>query len=281
MSDESEKSNQTAGEPAAQGKDDAAKKIEAKKAAAEKKAKAKVADTSERARGQRGKDLEAAAEKQAFQEARAATQQEKAKTALKGGDKHTLEEPLTGDEKAKAAPKPAKKPKVEYQPPPVEVVQRRLFMKMFGWTGLGAYFAFLGALAARFFWPRTLLEPPTSFVAGYPGEFVVGEVNLTFQNAYRVWIVRETAGIYALKAVCTHLGCTPVWIDSKNKFKCPCHGSGFTREGVNFEGPAPRPLERAFISLQPDGRMFVNTARVFRKERNEWSKAGAYVSVAA
>ena len=37
----------------------------------------------------------------------------------------------------------------------------------------------------------------------------------------------------------------PNWLDGEQKFKCPCHGSGFYMTGVNFEGPAPRPLERA------------------------------------
>ena len=167
-------------------------------------------------------------------------------------------------------------------PPAPEVLQRRAFLRVFGWTGLATYVTFLAGLATRFFWPRVLFEPPTSFVAGYPSEFAVGEVNTTFQNSYRVWLVREVTGMYALIAKCTHLGCTPVWLDAKNKFKCPCHGSGFTKSGVNFEGPAPRPLERALIKVRPDGRLFVDKSRVFRQERGEWEKfanSGASVIV--
>ena len=41
------------------------------------------------------------------------------------------------------------------------------------------------------------------------------------------------------RAVCTHLGCTPNWLEAEQKFKCPCHGSGFYKDGINFEGPAP------------------------------------------
>ena len=48
-----------------------------------------------------------------------------------------------------------------------------------------------------------------------------------FKQEQRVWIVREEAGIYAIFAKCTHLGCTPRWLAAENKFKCPCHGSGF------------------------------------------------------
>ena len=58
--------------------------------------------------------------------------------------------------------------------------------------------------------------------------------------------------------MCTHLGCTPRWLVAENKFKCPCHGSGFHKNGINFEGPAPRPLERFKITLAEDGQLVVD-----------------------
>ena len=58
--------------------------------------------------------------------------------------------------------------------------------------------------------------------------------------------------------ICTHLGCTPNWLEAENKFKCPCHGSGFYMSGINFEGPAPRPLERVTVSLADDGQVLVD-----------------------
>ena len=70
--------------------------------------------------------------------------------------------------------------------------------------------------------------------------------------------------IFVIYARCTHLGCTPDWKASENKFKCPCHGSGYDDEGINFEGPAPRPMDRAFVQLAPDGEIVVDTARLFQ-----------------
>ena len=67
--------------------------------------------------------------------------------------------------------------------------------------------------------------------------------------------MREAEGIYAIFAKCTHLGCTPRWLAAENKFKCPCHGSGFYKSGINFEGPAPRPLERVRITMAEDGQI--------------------------
>ena len=109
------------------------------------------------------------------------------------------------------------------------------------------------ALAAtgRFMFPNVLYEPPQQFKAGFPNEYGLG-VDERWKEKFGVWIVRtaddieqHVSGFYALITVCTHLGCTPNWLSAENKFKCPCHGSGYRLTGVNFEGPAPRPLERA------------------------------------
>ncbi|MEE9199847.1 MAG: Rieske 2Fe-2S domain-containing protein [Candidatus Brocadiales bacterium] len=154
---------------------------------------------------------------------------------------------------------------------------RRSFLVKLGWAGFALFQLIWIVSFTRFFFPRTLFEPPTTFKVGYPWEFTVGTVDIRFQQKYRVWIVRETEGFYVLLAKCTHLGCTPVWWEGENKFKCPCHGSGFTREGVNYEGPAPRPLERLKVALAEDGQLVINKSVVFRRERGEWEKPGSFL----
>jgi cytochrome b6-f complex iron-sulfur subunit len=90
-------------------------------------------------------------------------------------------------------------------------------------------------------------------------------VNEKFKKDQRVWIVRrEDASFFAISAICTHLGCTPNWFATDNKFKCPCHGSGFYRDGTNYEGPAPRPLDRFKISLDTEGRLLVDKSVAYR-----------------
>ncbi len=115
----------------------------------------------------------------------------------------------------------------------------------------------------RFFFPRTLFEPKTVFTVGYPSDFGFG-VDARFQQPDRIWIVRDAEGIFAIFARCTHLGCTPDWKPGENKFKCPCHGSGYDSEGINFEGPAPRPMDRAHIELLPTGQIQVDTSRLYQ-----------------
>ena len=83
--------------------------------------------------------------------------------------------------------------------------------------------------------------------------------------------------IYALSTVCTHLGCNPNWLEADKKFKCPCHGSGFRISGVNFEGPAPRPLERHSIRVNDDGQVIVDKSRKFQKEIGQWDDPDSYI----
>jgi len=85
--------------------------------------------------------------------------------------------------------------------------------------------------------------------------------------------------LYVIEAKCTHLGCTPNWLAAEGKFKCPCHGSGFTPDGLNIEGPAPRPLERFKVALDENGQIIVDEGIRFRGERGEWDKPGAFLKV--
>jgi cytochrome b6-f complex iron-sulfur subunit len=158
-------------------------------------------------------------------------------------------------------------------------ISRRLFALSLpvGWAAFSAATAASLVATTRFLFPNVLFEPPQSFKAGFPSEYNVGEVDVRFKDAYGVWIVREADGFYALIATCTHLGCSPNWLPTENKFKCPCHGSGFYRSGVNFEGPAPRPLERARIVLADDGQLLVDKSVKFQEEKGEWTKAESFL----
>jgi cytochrome b6-f complex iron-sulfur subunit len=156
------------------------------------------------------------------------------------------------------------------------------------WIGL-AWGAFSAASAAalaatgRFMFPNVLNEPPQQFKAGFPNEYGVG-VDERWKEKFGIWLVRtpedvdlHVSGFYALITVCTHLGCTPNYLSAENKFKCPCHGSGFRTSGVNFEGPAPRPLERARIVLAEDGQILVDRSRKFQRELGQWADPEAFL----
>ncbi len=123
----------------------------------------------------------------------------------------------------------------------------------------------------RFFLPRTLFEPATSFKIGYPSDFGLG-VDTKFQQKYRIWVDRTPDRIFVIYARCTHLGCTPDWKPAENKFKCPCHGSGYDSEGINFEGPAPRPMDRCHLEIAPDGQILVDAAKLYQWPKGQPSQ---------
>jgi cytochrome b6-f complex iron-sulfur subunit len=148
------------------------------------------------------------------------------------------------------------------------------------WLGFGAATAAGLTATVRFLFPNVLFEPPTRFKAGLPSTYASG-VDERWKEKYGIWIVRNTDSIYALVATCTHLGCTPNWLPAQKKFKCPCHGSGYYVSGINFEGPTPRPLERAEITISPDdGQIVVDKAVRFLYERGQWSDPNAFVKMA-
>src|SRR5437660_4138952 len=144
--------------------------------------------------------------------------------------------------------------------------------------------AFLGAWFIaffRFFLPRTLFEPSTVFKIGYPSDYGLG-VDTKWQQKYRIWVDRTPDRLFVIYARCTHLGCTPDWKASENKFKCPCHGSGYDSEGVNFEGPAPRPMDRAHVEPAPDGQIVVDVSRLYQWPKGQpshFNDPGAFLNV--
>jgi len=164
------------------------------------------------------------------------------------------------------------------QKPPVNKFRRRLI-----WTAVWGYLAANFFMFLRFFFPRALFEPNTVHKIGYPSDFQIG-VNEKYKQAYRIWVVKEPPRLFCIFAKCTHLGCTPDWKPAENKFKCPCHGSGYTPEGVNFEGPAPRPMDRAHVELDATGQIVVDTSRLFSWFKSaggpdHFEDPGAYITV--
>ena len=129
------------------------------------------------------------------------------------------------------------------------------------WLAVTGFCGTCALMVLRFFFPRALFEASTRFRIGYPADFALG-VDERFKQSNRIWVVREPGKLFAIYAKCTHLGCTPNWIEAENKFKCPCHGSGYDMEGRNFEGPAPRPMDRTYVELDAEGQIVVDTSRL-------------------
>jgi cytochrome b6-f complex iron-sulfur subunit len=180
---------------------------------------------------------------------------------------------------AKGIPKPvaakAQGALLESSPdPPVNKMRRRIV-----WASVGGFLATSFLMFVRFFLPRTIFEPSSVFRIGAPEDYGIG-VDDKLQQQYRIWVNKSSDRLFVIYARCTHLGCTPDWKASENKFKCPCHGSGYDSDGINFEGPAPRPMDRAHVELDAEGNIVVDIGRLYEKpkgEKGEFDEPGAFI----
>ncbi len=149
---------------------------------------------------------------------------------------------------------------------------------VFGWASLTS----VGMLVS-FLFPRAPFDPKQVFSAGPLDIYTPNSVSEGYTKSNQVWICNQEYNgqqvLYALSTVCTHLGCTPNWLDADQKFKCPCHGSGFYPTGINFEGPAPRPLERFKIYIGDDGQVTIDKTKKFQQEKGEWEDPDSYIVV--
>ena len=175
---------------------------------------------------------------------------------------------------AKATPKPAGAVVESTPEPAVNKMRRRIV-----WASVVGFLTTCFLMFLRFFLPRSILEPSSKFSVGFPSDYALG-VDTKWQQQYRIWVDKTSDRIFVIFARCTHLGCTPDWKASENKFKCPCHGSGYDSEAINFEGPAPRPMDRAHVELDAEGQIVVDIGKLYKwpkGERNEFDDQGAFI----
>lgn len=150
-----------------------------------------------------------------------------------------------------------------------------------GWAAFGgATFIGFGPALARFMIPNVSEDPDPKVRVGELAKYLdmaPGEVNEDYKPE-GIWMIRLADRIAALNIICTHLGCIPNWLPNDRKFKCPCHGSGYRQNGVNFEGPTPRPLERFSIRVE-DGMVVVDKSRKFQHELGQWVQPDSFLLV--
>lgn len=145
------------------------------------------------------------------------------------------------------------------------LLSRRDFLVKVGWGGIISFLAGSFVAAAKFFFPRVLFESPPRFTVGRAEDYIPGKVDMSYKDRHRISIIREEDGsFYCLSMVCTHLGCTTNWKFSEGIFHCPCHGSKFDKGGINFAGPAPRPLDRFKIEQTSDGELIVDKSIIYK-----------------
>jgi cytochrome b6-f complex iron-sulfur subunit len=166
-----------------------------------------------------------------------------------------------------------------------ELIQKSI--SIVAWGGICFSAAASVKMGIEFFYPSVVFHPPSVFEIGQVKNFITKEdpdangvivVNERFKKDHRFFVIREKNRIYALYARCTHLGCTVNWFSGIRTYKCPCHGSEFHSNGINFAGPAPRPLDRLHIQSNAVGNIIVDTDRIYSEKEFEDKKIFIEVS---
>jgi cytochrome b6-f complex iron-sulfur subunit len=158
--------------------------------------------------------------------------------------------------------------------------RRKFFVSLaLAWATFAAALGGAMTVLFAFIVPRVDFTRVESFKIGSPSNYPPKTVNEDYKAKGKFWVVNDGQKIIAISVVCTHLGCTPNWMETERKFKCPCHGSGFTIQGRNFEGPAPFWLRRFEVSLADDGQIVVNKGRLFYEEKGEFEDPRSFITV--
>lgn len=161
-----------------------------------------------------------------------------------------------------------------------ELLTRRLFLLGGFWSALGLTIVGLAGAPLDFLWPR-------GGGGGFGGPIPVTPDRIPPEGGDpirivegRFWLVNIPAGptisgvdspggLLALWQKCPHLGCTVPWNPSftfqgvRGWFRCPCHGSTYSKDGVRLAGPAPRPMDVFPLEVQDDLSIVVQTGRQF------------------
>lgn len=135
-------------------------------------------------------------------------------------------------------------------------IERRRFLTRVGGVGLGASVA-IGTFGSVAFSDLSLPNERTPrHRIGRPEDFPLGARH--YLEGPRLFVGRDARGLYALSAVCTHLGC--IVRGESEGFACPCHGSLYDKTGRVVRGPAPRALTAVSLTLEPNGNLYADLA---------------------
>jgi len=163
------------------------------------------------------------------------------------------------------------------KPVPVSgVLTRRLFILGGFWSTLALAVVGLTGPSLDFWWPRTVAGAARKVFVSSDRVPKVGDDPVAIPEG-RFFLVNLAAGttpngentpggLLALWRKCPHLGCTVPWrpdftfLGRTGWFRCPCHGSTYTKEGgILVAGPAPRPLDLFDLEVQSDKSVVVTT----------------------
>jgi nitrite reductase/ring-hydroxylating ferredoxin subunit len=130
-------------------------------------------------------------------------------------------------------------------------ITRRMFLQLGFWvSGLASAWGIFQFLnyepAGEKLLPSITLDKPNTYRRG----------TAIFIPEVKAWLIRDEDGLYAVSAICTHLGCNVS--GEEDRFVCPCHGSEYDLSGRVLQGPATSSLPHFELRLSEDGRIIID-----------------------
>jgi thiosulfate dehydrogenase (quinone) large subunit len=139
--------------------------------------------------------------------------------------------------------------------------QRRRFCQAAGLVLAGAALPACGTSAPACVEPTSCGASSVSI--GVTGADIALGTAFSYQAPQaHVFVCRDAAGVYAVDAGCTHLGCDVNFVDQASGFLCPCHGATYDFNGEHPTAPAPSPLAHYAVCAEPSGTLVVDTNQI-------------------
>jgi len=98
---------------------------------------------------------------------------------------------------------------------------------------------------------------PGTISAGAASGYTVGGTPKLFKSgSSQLFVVRDSGGLFAVSAICTHSGCTNEY--QGGGFYCPCHGATFALDGSKPTSPAHTALKHYAMCVDASGNVTVD-----------------------
>jgi Rieske Fe-S protein len=121
---------------------------------------------------------------------------------------------------------------------------RRVFLKMMSLAGAAA--ALLPGRAAQ---AKKVGVPLAKYEAL---KNIGGQVMLEIKGETVLLFRVDDTTVKAVSGICTHKKCKVAYNHDKKKIGCKCHKSHYSLDGVNEDGPAPKPLKKYDATLEAE-----------------------------
>jgi len=131
---------------------------------------------------------------------------------------------------------------------------RRTFLDYCIGGGITAWAVLTVYTALAFLWPTkgSIGEEGSEGTTIALSEVPVGNATKISYKGKPTIIIHTQEGVFALSAICPHLGCLVNWHSGENQIVCPCHAAKFDLRGNVLGGPAPGPLESYRVEIIND-----------------------------